>query len=167
MSFYYDLTRLLKAGKNVLAVRVDNSLQPNTRFYSGSGIYRHVWLNIADPLHVAQWGTYITSHVVDSTSAIVTMKTQIENNNAISRDAILRSIIVDAKGNVVEKTESPLSASSKAKTEIEQKLTVLSPMLWSLEMPYLYSLHSIILDKGKIIDEVVSSFGIRDIKYDV
>ena len=61
MSFYYDLTPYIKAGENIITVRVDNSLQPNTRYYSGSGIYRHVWLNIADPLHIAQWGTYITT----------------------------------------------------------------------------------------------------------
>src|SRR5215471_8931495 len=61
ISFYYDLTPLLKKGKNVLAVRVDNSQQPNSRWYSGSGIYRHVWLNITDPIHVGTWGTYVTT----------------------------------------------------------------------------------------------------------
>ena len=73
-SFYYDLNPYIKAGENIITVRVDNSLQPNTRYYSGSGIYRHVWLNITNPLHIAQWGTYITSHVIDSTGAMVIYK---------------------------------------------------------------------------------------------
>jgi beta-galactosidase len=68
-SFYYDLTPFVKKGENVLAVRVDNSIQTNSRWYSGSGIYRHVWLNISGPVHIAQWGTYITMPSVDSSSA--------------------------------------------------------------------------------------------------
>ncbi len=167
MSFYYDLTPYIKAGENIITVRVDNSLQPNTRYYSGSGIYRHVWLSIANPLHVAQWGTYITTPQVDSGSAIVNVKTKIENNSAISKDAVLRSIIVDIKGNEVARTESPFSIPSKNNSETEQKITVSTPALWSLETPTMYSLHSVIIDKGKIIDEIISPFGIRDIKYDV
>jgi beta-galactosidase len=69
MSFYYDLTPFIKSGKNIIAVRVDNSLQPNTRWYSGSGIYRPVWLHIADPLHIAHWGSYVTTPSPDAKSA--------------------------------------------------------------------------------------------------
>ncbi|MBD0287819.1 MAG: glycoside hydrolase family 2, partial [Flavisolibacter sp.] len=96
MSFYYDFTPYVKAGEDILAVRVDNSLQPNSRWYSGSGIYRHVWLNIANPLHVAQWGTYITTPQVDSSSATVHIKTRLNNRSAVSKDALLRSLVVDA-----------------------------------------------------------------------
>lgn len=167
MSFYYDLTPYIKAGENIITVRVDNSLQPNTRYYSGSGIYRHVWLNIADPLHVAQWGTYITTPVADSASATVVVKTKIENNNGASKDAVLRSIVLDAKGNEVGSTESPFTIASKNNNELEQKITVSSPALWSLETPSMYNLHSVIVYKGKVLDEVTSTFGIRNIKYDV
>lgn len=166
MSFYYDLTPFTKTGENIIAVRVDNSLQPNTRYYSGSGIYRHVWLNFAEPLHVAQWGTYITTPVADSASAIVIIKTKIENDNIFSKDAVLRTVINDAKGNEAARTESPFSVSSKANYEVKQQITISTPALWSPETPVMYSLHSIVLEKGKVIDEVISPFGIRDIKYD-
>src|SRR4030042_190777 len=70
-SFYYDLTPYIKKGENIIAVRVDNSVQPNSRWYSGSGLYRPVWLNIAGPVHIALWGTYITTPEVDSSSATI------------------------------------------------------------------------------------------------
>jgi beta-galactosidase len=166
MSFYYDLTPYIKSGENVITVRVDNSLQPNTRWYSGSGIYRHVWLNIADPVHVAQWGTYITTPVADSTSATVVIKTKIENNNQVSKDAVLRSIILDANGNEVGSIETPVSIQGKNNSELEQKIAVTSPSLWSVETPVMYSLRSVIVDRGKVVDEVSLAFGIRDVKYD-
>ncbi|MDQ3843267.1 MAG: DUF4982 domain-containing protein [Bacteroidota bacterium] len=166
MSFHYDLTSHIKSGENIITVRVDNSLQPNTRWYSGSGIYRHVWLNIANPVHVAQWGTYITTPQADSSSATINIKTKINNRNAISKEALLHSIVLDANGKEVAKTESPLSLSSKDQSESEQKITVASPALWSLEKPNMYSLRSVIVDKGKIVDETVTPFGIRNIQYD-
>lgn len=166
MSFYYDLTPYIKAGENIISVRVDNSLQPNTRWYSGSGIYRHVWLNIANTLHVAQWGTYITTTEVDSSSALVNIKTKIDNSRSVSQNVVVRSVIVDAKGNEIATKESPVSISSKDQTDAEQTVTITRPDLWSLESPTLYTVRSIVLEKGKQIDEVISSFGIRDIKYD-
>lgn len=166
MSFNYDLTPYVKQGENIITVRVDNSLQPNTRWYSGSGIYRHVWLNVANPLHVAQWGTYITTLQTDSSSATIDIKTKIDNNGGVSKNVVLRSVIVDAKGNEIARTESPISVSSKNQIELEQKITVTNPALWSLESPTMYSVRSTVLDKGKQIDEVISPFGIRDIRYD-
>src|SRR4030095_9647956 len=166
MSFNYDITSYIQAGANVIAVRVDNSLQPNTRWYSGSGIYRHVWLNLANSVHVSQWGSYITTPQVDSASATVNIKTKIENNGP-ARDALLRSVIYNAQGNEVARTESKFSALSRNNSETEQRITLSNPQLWSIETPTIYSLHSLIIDKGKVIDEVVSTFGIRDIKYDV
>jgi beta-galactosidase len=167
MSFYYDLTTYIKAGENTIAVRVDNSLQPNTRWYSGSGIYRHVWLNIANVLHVAQWGTYITTPQVDSMSATINIKTKIENRDVARKNAILLSFILDKNGNEIDREEYPFSILSKNQSETEQKFTIHTPSLWSLESPAIYTLRSIIIDKGKIVDEVRTTFGIRDIKYDV
>jgi beta-galactosidase len=167
MSFYYDLSSYLKPGENIITVRVDNSLQPNTRFYSGSGIYRHVWLTVAEPLHISQWGTYITTPKVSATSAQVAIKTRIENNSLMSKDALLRSIVLDAEGGEVARVESPVTVPSKNNITTEQQVAIPSPARWSPETPYLYSLRSVIIDKGKETDEVVSSFGIRDIVYDV
>ena len=167
MSFYYDLTSHVKKGENIITVKVDNSFQPNTRWYSGSGIYRHVWLSMADPLHIAQWGTYITTPKADATSATVNITTNLVNNNKVSRQATLRSIIVDAKGNEVAQTESLVSIEASGQAKANQSITLANPSLWSTETPVLYALHSVVLDKGKIIDEFNSSFGVRDIRYDI
>jgi beta-galactosidase len=167
MSFYYALTGHLKKGENIITVRVDNSFQPNTRWYSGSGIYRQVWLSIADPLHIAQWGTYITTPKADSSSATVAIATNFINNNKSDKEIILRSIIVDAKGNEIAQTESPVKLEALGKIRTAQQITVSSPLLWSVESPVLYTLRSVVLEKGNIIDEINSTFGIRDIRYDV
>ena len=167
MSFYYNLSSFIKSGENIISVRVDNSLQPNTRWYSGSGIYRHVWLNISEPVHVAQWGTYITTPRVDSSSATVSVKTKIENKTSASKNIILRSVIIDANGNEVAMTESSVSVPANNKSAAEQSINVTSPALWSLETPVMYNLRSALIEKGKIIDETTTAFGIREIKYDV
>ena len=167
MSFYYDLTPYMVKGENTITVRVDNSRQPNTRWYSGSGIYRHVWLDITEPLHIAQWGTYITTPKADSISATISVKTTIENNNKVSKNVVLRSIVLDAKGAEVAKTESPLTVAPGNNTETAQTITLTFPSLWSLETPNMYTLHSVIVENGKVSDELNSSFGIRDIRYDV
>ena len=167
MSFSYNLTPFIKKGDNIVTVRVNNSLQPNSRWYSGSGIYRHVWLNITEPMHIEQWGTYITTPLADLESAVIKIKTQIENNNAVSKSALLRSIILDAKGKEVCRTESSLKVLSGKSAKSEHTLLLSMPSLWSLETPTMYTLHSVVLDKGKIVDEINTAFGIRDIKFDV
>jgi beta-galactosidase len=167
LSFYYDVTDHVKTGENVVTVRVDNSRQPNTRWYSGSGIYRHVWLNITDPLHVAQWGTYIATPVADSATATVSVVTTIENKNTATKNAVLRCAILDGNGTEVAKTESPFSAESGNAAEVKQEIGVSSPLRWSVETPVMYTLRSQIVEKGKVIDEVTTPFGIRDIQYDL
>src|SRR5205809_3273648 len=101
-SFRYALTPHLRFGaRNVMAVRVDNSQQPNSRWYSGSGIYRHVRLVTSDPVHVAQWGTYITTPAVTAASAQVTMRTTIRNATQVDQPITLRTILYDAAGKQV------------------------------------------------------------------
>jgi beta-galactosidase len=165
-SFYYDLTPFIKKGENIIAVRVDNSLQPNSRWYSGSGIYRHVWLNIAGPVHIAQWGTFITTPSVDSSSAIVSVRTSIENSNPVAKKIILRSVVKDESGKEIASVETPVSLSPSGKTDIEQTLAMASPSLWSIDSPSLYTLHSFIMEGTKENDNLMSTFGIRNIEYD-
>jgi beta-galactosidase len=165
MSFNYELTKFLKKRDNILTVKVDNSLQPNTRWYSGAGIYRHVWLNIANPLHIAQWGAYITTPKADSASAVVAVKTTI--NNSIYKNVSLRSIVTNAKGNEVSRIESPVTVDAGKPAIIEQKLNIITPLLWSVDDPYLYNMKSLVVSNGKIVDEVNTSFGIRDIQFTV
>ena len=165
-SFYYDLTSFIKKGENVIAVRVDNSLQPSSRWYSGSGIYRHVWLNISGSVHIAQWGTYITAPAVDSSSATISVRTSIENNFTTVKKVVLRSAIINESGKEITSMETPLSLGPSGKTEIEQTVRITAPSLWSIETPFLYTIHSSIKETENEIDNIISSFGIRKIEYD-
>jgi len=180
ISFAYDLTPYLTAGKNTLAVKIDNSNQPNSRWYSGSGIYRHVWMNITPPLHIAQWGTYISTPMVNAGSASVSIQTTIENQAGNTAYDTLESTVMDDMGREVATGKVPISLEGKASGEFTQQLEVKDPILWSLETPRLYTLHSVIRagagNRGsgsgrtsgagaKIVDEYNSPFGIRQLEY--
>ncbi|HEX7023783.1 MAG TPA: glycoside hydrolase family 2 TIM barrel-domain containing protein, partial [Gemmatimonadales bacterium] len=166
VSFSYDVTRHLIPGVNVVAVRVDNSAQPNSRWYTGSGIYRHVWLTLVDPLHVGHWGTFVTTPRADSAGAEVVVRTRIENGRADARRGVLRSVILDQTGREVARDETPFSLAAGQRTEVEQRVGVERPRLWSIEAPYLYSLRSEVLDGARAADVTTTSFGIRIIAYD-
>jgi len=98
ISFCYDLTPHLKfGGENLMAVRVDNSRQPNCRWYSGSGIYRHTRLTVTDKLHIAHWGTFMTSEKVNEKSATVLIKTRVQNEGGNDAECTLRTDILDRK----------------------------------------------------------------------
>jgi beta-galactosidase len=165
-SFAYDVTPHLVAGVNVVAVRVDNALQPNSRWYTGSGIYRHVWLTLVDPLHVGHWGTYVTTPAADSSGADVVVRTRLENDQVASRQGTLRSLVLDGAGREVARSESPFSAPAANSVEVEQRLRVGAPRLWSVESPNLYTVRSEVLDGARVADATATPFGIRTIAYD-
>ena len=164
-SFYYDLTPYIKKGENIIAVKVDNSVQPNSRWYSGSGIYRHVWLSISGPVHIAQWGAYITTPEINSSSAKVLVRTSIENHLKIAKNIILKSVVLNESGKEMAFLETPVSVST-GNTDVEQTISIHSPALWSIDTPVLYTLKSSILEGTKLSDDLVSTFGIRKIEYD-
>lgn len=166
IGFHYDLTPYLKKKKNIIAVRVDNSLQPNSRWYSGSGIYRHVWLNFADPLHIAQMGTYITTPAADSSAATISVRSTVDNKYSQSKNSVIRSIILNKEGKEITRSEQIFTAEPNSPKEIQQSLTVSLPVLWSVENPYLYTLRSEIVVNSKVVDEYITPFGIRSIRYD-
>ncbi len=165
-SFAYDITAHLVPGVNLVAVRVDNSLQPNSRWYTGSGIYRHVWLTLVDPFHVAHWGTYVTTPRADSASADVVVRTRVENDSRVAARRLLRSLIVDGAGREVARAETTLALAAGRKAELEQRLQVASPRLWSIESPSLYTLRFEVRDGQRAADTVATTFGIRTIAYD-
>ncbi len=156
-AFYYDLTPYLnKSGENILAVRVRNEGK-NSRWYSGSGIYRHVWLTVTNPAHIEQWGVYITTPNVSETSATVNIQTSIIDDEKNAQSLKLRTSILDAKNNVVAKAETAISQPTN------QSIQLSKPHLWSPESPYLYHAESDILHGEKVIDHVVTNFGVRSI----
>jgi beta-galactosidase len=166
ISFAYDVTEHLVPGVNVIAVRVDNSRQPNSRYYSGSGIYRHVWLTIVDPLHLGHWGTYITTPRADSAGADVVVRSRVENDRTAPRRGVLRSVALDSAGREVARTETPFALAAGQKLEVEQRMQVAAPRLWAVETPSLYTLRSEVLEGSRVTDLVTTTFGIRSIAYD-
>ena len=166
VSFAYDITQHLVSGVNVVAVRVDNSRQPNSRWYTGSGIYRHVWLTVVDRLHVGHWGTYVTTPRVDSTGAEVVVRTRIENDHASPRRGVLRSVVTDSAGREVTRKETSFSLATGQKVELEQRLRLESPTMWSVESPKLYRLHSTVRDGGRSADTLATVLGVRSIAFD-
>jgi len=167
VSFQYDLTPYLDPGENVVAVRVDNSRQPNSRWYSGSGIYRHVWLIVTDALHVGQWGTYVTTPRVDSASAEVTARTTVVNDGTAHRRGTLRSAVLDADGKEVAHAESAINLEAGASTDLIQSLVVDEPALWSPDSPALYTLRTTVSDAAeRTVDATDTRFGIRTIAFD-
>jgi beta-galactosidase len=166
IGFAYDVSRHLVPGVNVVAVRVDNSRQPNSRWYTGSGIYRHVWLTTVAPLHVGHWGTYLTTRVVDSAGADIVVRTRVDNDGAVPRRGVLRSVMLDSAGREVARTETPFSVPAGQHVELEQRLRIAAPRLWSVETPYLYALRSEVGDGARTDDLTTTTFGVRTLAYD-
>ncbi|NLI25126.1 MAG: glycoside hydrolase family 2, partial [Bacteroidales bacterium] len=138
-SFRYELTPWLNfGGKNILAVKVDNSKQPNSRWYSGSGIYRNVWLVKTGKIHVDLWGTYITTPRVTKESAHIVIRTTVKNASAADQTVTLRTMVFSPEGKKIStlKTETTIPAGSTG--EVTQEATVTSPNLWSVSHPVLY-----------------------------
>lgn len=161
-AFNLDLTPHLQYGKaNVLAVRVDNSKQVNCRWYSGSGIYRHVRLMVTHPLHLKQWHTYITTPEVRSEKAIVNVRTVLKNETGAQQKVVVRTTI---KG-LQQISETTLSANSEK--ELTQELTLPKPALWSPEHPNLYKVLVQIVQGKQILDEETFQVGIRSLKFSV
>lgn len=154
-SFFVDLTPYLKPGKNSIAVRVDNSRQKNCRWFSGSGIYRNVWLMETDKTHVANWGVFITTP--DLTTAVV--RTTLENETDETRNIVVKTVI-DGKTQTSAKT---LRAGET--TVVEQTFKVPEAKSWSPDDPELYTASITIEENGKVIDQVDERFGFRTIEW--
>ncbi|HEU5218413.1 MAG TPA: glycoside hydrolase family 2 TIM barrel-domain containing protein, partial [Gemmatimonadales bacterium] len=165
-SVAYDITRRLVPGENLIAVKVDNSLQPNSRWYSGSGIYRHVWLTLVDPLHVGHWGTFVTTPRADSLGAEVQVATRVENDAPITRRGYLQSTVLDSSGREVASADSFFALAPGASLVLRQSVRIASPRLWSVAEPSLYTLRSRIFERTRTADSTTTPFGIRTIAYD-
>jgi beta-galactosidase len=164
-SFYYDITKELKFGEtNVIAVEVKNEGQ-NSRWYSGSGIYRHVWLKTVDPVHLKTWGTYITTRGADAAAAKVVVKNKIVNES--TGPVVLKVItrILSARGREVGKIESSLSIPAGEERETNEQAAIKRPQLWSCETPVMYKAVTEIYKSGKMVDSEKLWFGIRQISF--
>jgi beta-galactosidase len=163
---YYDIAPYLEKGNNVIAVRVDNSLQSNTRWYTGSGIYRNVWLIITGKLHIAYQGIYVTTPVVTPDSGLVDVAATIRNDFQKEQTGSLVSVLIDKNGHEIARATKSFTVHSTSDTVVKEQIAISNPKRWSLESPYLYTLRTIVQQEKKSIDVENVRIGIREIKYD-
>ncbi|MDM8159979.1 beta-galactosidase GalA [Labilibaculum sp. K2S] len=162
----YDLSDVLRygnEGKNVILVKVD-ATQPEGWWYEGCGIYRHVWLVKTDRLHVARFGTYITTPTISDAEADVSIKTTLKNEYKTAKNVTLVSKIVDKKGFVFDTETSTLSISPFDQIEVSQTGAIKKPLLWSPETPNLYKVLTEVVENGNIVDAYETTFGVRTVE---
>jgi beta-galactosidase len=169
ITFSYDLTPHLNApGRpNQIAVRVDNSLQPNCRWYSGSGIYRHTWLIVTEPMHIAMWGILVRTPSISPESADVEVTTRLLNEGDKDTNCDLVVEVLDQTGAAVKNATASQFISHGSEATIVQTLKVPTPALWSTGSPHLYTARCTLHSKGTQLDQETTTFGIRNIKFDV
>jgi len=166
-SFWYDLTDYINfGGNNVIAVEVKNEGQ-NSRWYSGSGIYRHVWLITEEPVHIAQWGSYITTPEVSPASAKVHVRTMVLNEGSTDARVQLVCMIYDKDGNQLADDIKKDTIKAGGPYLFDQTITVDNPQLWSCESPVLYKVKYELRFNGRIGERTTADFGIRKISFDV
>lgn len=169
ISFRYDLTPYLKpeGGKNVIAVKVDNSRQPNSRWYSGSGIYRNVWLTVSSPVHIEHWGTHLTTPKVSESSAELIAKVSVIIDKPASQTITVINILRDKVGKEISRSSASVIVAASTKVDIETNMMIRKPALWSVENPNLYSLLSLVQVNNKTVDEYITPVGFRTFRFDV
>ncbi|HEY6224155.1 MAG TPA: glycoside hydrolase family 2 TIM barrel-domain containing protein, partial [Gemmatimonadales bacterium] len=168
-SFQYELTPYLQGGRaaNVIAVRVDNSRQPNSRWYSGSGIYRHVRLVTTNRVHVDHWGTDVTTPAVSAQSARVHVRTTVRNQTPGARRITVRTVLYDSTGKLVATSSTVETVPRDSVGEVAQDLVVPKPARWSVDRPYLYRAVTRVAcgNRGAVCDEYTTPFGIRSFTF--
>ncbi len=167
-SFQYDLTAHLKfdSEENIIAVRVDHSKFADSRWYTGSGIYRHVRLRITNKLRINHWGTYVTTPEINEDSAVIRIETTIKNDCDQTETFSLSSDIVAADGNVPASMTTKITLGEKSEQTLVHQIKIEKPQLWSIENPTLYILQNHLKQDNENIDEVSIPFGIRTIEFD-
>jgi beta-galactosidase len=167
IGFCYDLSPHLNFdGENVISVKVDNSHQPNCRWYSGSGIYRHTWLLVTNKIHVAYWGTFVTAQQVDKKSAIIRIKTRVQNEDKRIAQCTLTTDILNQDGKIIQTAETSQSIPVDNEYEFIQQVKIDKPNLWSPDNPYLYTVRSTLKNQDNVVDSYDTVFGIRKIEFD-
>lgn len=166
--FALDLTPYLRFGKkkNVLAVHVNNSRRPNTRWYSGAGIYRHVWMTVTDRVHVAHWGTNISTADVTKSAGTVEVETKVCNDTDSPAKVELTTRIVHPTGKVAGTAVAAKRIRAGGTGTFKQQCRVKKPSLWDVDSPALYRSESTVSVNGKVTDDQVTPFGIRTFRFD-
>ncbi|MCA0892147.1 sugar-binding domain-containing protein [Microbulbifer agarilyticus] len=167
VSFQYDLTDYLTPQNNVIAVRVDNANAPSGRWYTGSGIYRHVWLTTVNQQHVPYSGVFVRGENVTREKADVRVTTEVVNHDQADKTLTLLSELVAPNGEVSAKSRREVEVAAGSTYAAEQAFELLTPELWSVDAPHLYQLKTTVSDGGQVVDRLVTSTGFRSVDISV
>ncbi len=162
ISFLYDMTPFLKEGDNVLAVRVDHSRYADSRWYTGSGIYRDVWMVAAPEVHIAQWGVGWHATKISSSQATIAVDVDVENYMSAKEKLHVVASLTDSQGKQVGKGSTNVNSKGKA----EVSINVPKPHRWSTDDPYLYTLRTELYSGKEVIDGSATKVGLRTLEFD-
>jgi len=167
VSFGYELTgHLNPGGDNVLVVRADTSQQPASRWGAGAGIYRHVRLVVVDPVHIVQWGQFVSTPEVSAKQATVEVEIGVTNESDVPREISVQSRVISPEGKVVGTSEAGETVTNATVGKLREQIVVKNPRLWNLEDGQLYRVVSEVRAGGKTLDAQTNVFGIREYHFD-
>jgi beta-galactosidase len=167
ISFTYDLTPYIFYNKpNVIAVKADNSIQPASRYYTGAGIYRHVRLVQYNPVHFTPWSVYVTTPVVTAAKATVKVQAQVVNPTKAGGQYTVNTLITDASGKTVSGAGSIKTVEAGQTVDFNVEAQISNPKLWNLDQPNLYTAVTTVKKGNEVVDEVKTTFGIRETKFE-
>ncbi len=160
-SFAYDISKIVDTSDKItFAVRVDNDKQPSARWYTGSGIYSHTWIDVKNKINIVRDGIFVRTK-----GNKVSISTELSNISGKKKKTVLRQVILDAKGNKVASVLKKIKVKNDVQTTIENKLEITNPKLWNPGKPYLYTLVSEVMVKDEVVDVVKTKFGVRDVEW--
>jgi len=162
ISFMYDITSFIKLGeKNLIAVRVDHSQSADSRWYTGSGIYRDVFLVYSNPVHIAQYGVYAVPQVKYSNDASLNVQVELKNESDKTAGLTVVNELYSPEGKLVSTSKAKINIASSVTSAINSSLKIKNPLLWNLKTPFLYQLKTMVFQNGKKIDETTTTTGFR------
>lgn len=165
--FQYEITPYLaKTGKNTVAVKVDHTQFADSRWYTGSGIYRNVYLVATDPVHVDLWGVRFVTPEVTPQRATANVSVSVINQSSVTKPILVKAQLIDSKGKLVATVQQPISVQAGGNADATMSFTVLNPSLWSTEQPALYQLMVTVNANGKPIDTITEKVGFRSFRFD-
>jgi beta-galactosidase len=170
ISFVYDLTPNLKPGANEIAVRVDDSQQPASRWYPGAGINRHVRLVTTGDVHIIPWGTFVTTPAVSAESATINVRSTVRNDSSSPASLTLQVRLISPSGSTLKTYTTPAkdakSVAPATDIDLSTDIAISKPDRWDMDHPARYTVHATVLRDGKPIDEEDVPFGIREFHFD-
>lgn len=166
ISFMYDMTPYLKEGDNVLAVRIDHSRYADSRWYTGSGIYRDVWMISAPDIHFAQWGIGWHATSLTDKQAVVSVDMEVEKHVKAAGALEVSAALYDAEGTLVAQGRKKVADKAEGIAKETVALKVKKPRRWNLDAPYLYTLKTELFCDGKRLDGSSTNVGLRTLKFD-